>query len=370
MNDNRSKIIIRTSVIGILVNVLLAAFKAFIGVISNSVAIINDAVNNLSDALSSVITIIGTKLAGKAPDKKHPLGYGRIEYLSAMIIAVIVLYAGVTSLQESITKIIHPEAPDYSAVALLIIAVAVAAKIILGLFVKKTGTRVNSDSLTASGSDALHDSVISASTLVAAAIYLIFGISLEAWLGAIISVVIIKSGLDMLRDTISEILGERVDAETSKAVKKTINETEGVHGAYDLIINNYGPNSQIGSVHIEVPDTMTAKELDRLEREIAVNVYKKNHIILTGISVYSMNTKDKEARQVEETVRGILEKYPDVMQMHGFYLDRQERTVKFDIIISYNAPDREKLYQQILGEVSEALPDYTPQIQLDSDISD
>lgn len=370
MNDNRSTVIIRTSVIGIIVNVLLAAFKAVIGLMSNSVAIVNDAVNNLSDALSSVITIIGTKLAGKEPDKKHPLGYGRIEYLSAMIIAVIVLYAGITSLEESITKIIRPETSDYSAVALLIIAVAVAVKIVLGLFVKKTGRQVDSDSLIASGSDALNDSIISASTLAAAAIYLVFGVSLEAWLGAFISAVIIKSGLEMLRDTVSEILGERVDAATSKAVKKTITETEGVYGAYDLIINNYGPSSQIGSVHIEVPDTMTARELDCLEREITTNVFKKHHVILTGISVYSMNTEDKEAAEIEMTVRGILEKYPDVLQMHGFYLSRTDKTVKFDIIISYDAPDRHKLYEQIVREVSEAVPGYKPVVQLDLDISD
>ena len=134
MNENREKIIVRTSIIGILVNILLAAFKAVVGMLSHSIAVVMDAVNNLSDAMSSVITILGTKLAGKEPDKKHPLGYGRIEYLSAMIISVIVLYAGVSSLVESVKKILHPETPDYSATALLIIAVAVVAKIILGKF--------------------------------------------------------------------------------------------------------------------------------------------------------------------------------------------------------------------------------------------
>ena len=190
MNAEREKVIVRTSVIGIVVNILLAGFKAFVGILSNSVAVVMDAVNNLSDALSSVITIIGTRLAGKKPDKKHPLGYGRIEYLSAMIISVIVLYAGVTSLVESVKKIIHPETPDYSAVSLLIIAVAVGAKIFLGQFVKKQGEKVKSDSLIASGSDALFDSIISASTLVAALIYLFAGVSLEAWLGTVISVFI------------------------------------------------------------------------------------------------------------------------------------------------------------------------------------
>ena len=370
MNENRDKTIIRTSIIGILVNILLAAFKAAVGLLSHSISVVMDAVNNLSDALSSVITILGTKLAGKEPDKKHPLGYGRIEYLSAMIISVIVLYAGVSSLVESVKKILHPEKPDYSATALLIIAVAVVAKIILGSFVKKKGLDVKSDSLVASGSDALHDSIISASTLAAAVIYLFFHISLEAWLGAIISAVIVKSGLDMLRDTVSEILGERIDAETAQSVKDTICQTEGVHGAYDLVINNYGPNRQIGSVHIEVPDTMTVGELDGLEREISKNVFIKHHLILTGISVYSMNMGDKEAVRVETGVRKILEAYPDVLQMHGFFLDKKDKTMKFDIIISYDAQNREQLYKEIMKKVAAAFPEYTPQVQLDFDISD
>ena len=370
MDNSRSKIIIRTSIVGILVNVMLAGFKAFIGMLSNSVAIVMDAVNNLSDALSSVITIIGTRLAGKEPDKKHPLGYGRIENLSAMIISVIVLYAGISSLRESVDKILHPQTPDYSATALIIIAVAVIAKIVLGLYVKSKGQTVKSDSLVASGSDALHDSVISASTLAAAALYLLFDIRIEAWLGAIISVVIIKSGLEMLRDTISTVLGERIDAETSQAVKQTISETDGVYGAYDLIINNYGPNRQIGSVHIAVPENMTARELDELERKIAVNVFRKNHVILTGISVYSMNIHDQEAAAIEKQIRDILEKYPDVLQMHGFYLDRSGKTINFDIIISFDAKDRRRLYDRIFKEVSAAFPEYTVEIQLDSDISD
>ena len=129
---SRERVIVRTSVIGILTNVLLAAFKAFVGIVSHSIAVTLDAVNNLSDALSSIITIVGTKLAGRLPDKKHPLGYGRIEYLSAMIVSGIVLYAGITSLVESVKKIFQPETPDYSTVSLIIIAVAVAAKILLG----------------------------------------------------------------------------------------------------------------------------------------------------------------------------------------------------------------------------------------------
>ena len=165
---SREKTIIRTSVIGIAANVLLAAFKAGAGLVTHSIAIVMDAVNNLSDAGSSLITIVGTRLAGKAPDKKHPFGHGRVEYLSAMIIAVIVLYAGLTSLTESVKKIISPETPDYTPVSLVIVGVAVIVKILLGRYVKSVGEKVNSDSLVNSGQDATMDAVISASTLAAA----------------------------------------------------------------------------------------------------------------------------------------------------------------------------------------------------------
>ena len=265
---SREKTIVKTSIIGIIANVFLAGFKAVIGLMTHSIAIVLDAVNNISDAGSSLITIVGTKLAGKEPDKKHPFGYGRIEYLSAMIISVIVLYAGVTSLVESVKQIIHPETPEYNTVSLIIVAVAVVVKILLGRYVKGVGVKVNSDSLINSGQDATLDSVISASTLVAAGVFLLFHISLEAWLGAIISLVIIKSGIEMLRDTISQILGERNDVELASGIKKTVMSFPDVQGAYDLVLNNYGPDSWNGSVHIEVPDTYSAAQLDQLLREI------------------------------------------------------------------------------------------------------
>ena len=150
MDNKREKVVIKTSIISILSNIVLAEFKAVVGLLANSIAIVSDAVNNLSDALSSIITIIGTKLAGKAPNKKHPYGYGRIEYMTSLIVSAIVLYAGVTALIESIKKIIHPEVADYSIVTLVIIIAGIIVKFILGLYVKKKGKEVNSDSLVAS----------------------------------------------------------------------------------------------------------------------------------------------------------------------------------------------------------------------------
>ena len=368
--NSRNRIIIRTSIIGILANVFLAAFKAVVGLASNSIAIVMDAVNNISDAASSVITIIGTKLAGKEPDRKHPFGYGRIEYLSAMLISMLVLYAGVTAFVESVKKIISPDIPDYSAATLIIVAAAVAVKIVLGRYVKNTGKKVNSDSLINSGEDATLDSVISASTLVAAAVYLIFHISLEAWLGAIIAIVIIKSGVEMLRETLSQILGERADAKLAREIKATVTDYPEISGAYDLVLHNYGPDSYNGSVHIEVPDTLSADDLDKLLRKVTVDVYQKHNVILTAIGVYSVNTKDPEAMKAREKVTEIVMSHEHVLQIHGFHYDQSEKTIRFDIVVSFSAPDRRKVYEDVREAVQKAYPDYSLQIAMDTDFSE
>ena len=367
---SREKTIVKTSIVGIIANVFLAGFKAVIGLMTNSIAIVLDAVNNISDAGSSLITIVGTKLAAKEPDKKHPFGYGRIEYLSAMIISVIVLYAGITSFVESVKQIIHPETSEYNAVSLIIVAVAVVVKILLGRYVKGVGVKVNSDSLINSGEDATLDSIISASTLVAAGIFLIFHISLEAWLGAIISLIIIKSGIEMLRDTISQILGERNDMELAKAIHDTVVSFPGVEGAYDLVLNNYGPDAWNGSIHIEVPDTYSADRLDQMIREIMMKVYSEHHVILTAVGVYSVNTKDEETIQAKKKVEEIVFANAYVRQMHGFYLTKDEKKIRFDIVISFDAKDRRAVYTDVVAAVQKAFPDYTLQVAMDTDFTE
>ncbi len=366
---DREKAIVKTSVIGIVTNVLLVGFKAFVGLASNSIAVILDAVNNLSDALSSVITIIGAKLGAKQPDKKHPLGYGRIEYLSSMIVAALVLYAGITSLTESVKKIIHPEAADYSAVSIIIISVAIVVKLLLGTFVKKQGKKVNSGALVASGSDALFDAVLSASVLVSAVIYLIRGVSLEAYVGVIIAGFIIKAGIEMMIETLNDIIGKREDAETTKELKRIICEEEAVLGAYDVTLFNYGPNKNYGSVHVELPDTLSVDDVDRITRKIQTDVYQKTGIILTGIGVYSYNTSDNEAARMRNAVQKTVMSHDWALQMHGFYADTENKTVRFDVVVSFDA-DRNEAMETLYGEVRALCPDYDVTIVPDADIAD
>ncbi|MBR6050732.1 MAG: cation transporter [Clostridia bacterium] len=366
---NREKTIVRTSIIGIIANVFLSAFKAGVGFISNSVAVILDAVNNLSDALSSVITIIGTKLASRKPDKKHPLGHGRIEYITEMIIAAIVLYAGVTSMIESIKKIISPEKPDYSVWSLVIIAAAVAVKILLGLYVKKVGKKVNSGSLVASGSDALFDAVISASVLASAVLFFITKISVEAYLGVLISAYIIKSGISLIANTLNNILGTRTDRELALEIKKTVCSDPDVHGAFDLYLYNYGPDQNYGSVHVEVYDTMTAADIDAMNRRVQTSVYVKHGVILTGIGIYAVNTKNDEAGQMRKTVMETVMAHDYSMQFHGFYVDTENKAMTFDVVLSFDC-DHDEAAKELYSEVSSLYPDYNVHIQPDIDITE
>lgn len=370
VQTSREKVIVRTSIIGIIANVFLAAFKAVIGFLSNSIAITLDAVNNISDAASSLITIVGAKLAAREPDKEHPFGYGRIEYMSAIIISVIVFYAGVTSLIESGKLILQPETPDYDTLSLIIVAVAVVVKIFLGRYVKNVGEQVNSDALVNSGEDARLDSVISASTLVAAGIFLTLQISLEAWLGVIISLVIIKAGIDMLRETLSKILGERNDVELAKSIRKTITGFPGVRGAYDLVLHNYGPDTWQGSIHIEVPDTYGANQLDKMLREIMVEVMQKHNVLLTAIGVYSFNTRDEEISRLEKKIREIVFSHQYVRQIHGFYLTKETKNIRFDLVISFDAPNRQVVFQEVVAHMQEEFPDYELQVVMDTDFSE
>ena len=367
--ERRERIIVRTSVIGIGANVALAAFKAAVGLLSRSIAVVLDAVNNLSDALSSVITIAGTKIALRRPDKKHPLGHGRVEYLSALIVSAIVLYAGITSLVEAVKKIVHPEKAEYSALSLVILAAAVAVKFFLGRYVTAQGKRAESAALEASGADASFDAIISLSVLVCALIARFFGVSLEAYVGAVISVFILKAGVEMISGTLDDILGARADADTARRIKEVIVSEPEVRGAFDLFVNNYGPGKNYASVHVELPDVMTVEQADVLTRRIQVDVYRETGVILTGVGVYSYNTKDDEAAKIRNEVMETVMAHEWALQMHGFHADTVKKEMRFDVVVSFDVNPREAV-GTLTQEIAEKYPDYTVQIVPDVDITD
>ena len=366
---NRSQKIIRTSVIGIVANVLLAAFKAVVGVLASSVAIVMDAVNNLSDALSSVITIIGTKLSERPADREHPFGFGRIEYFSAIIIAVIVLSAGITSLSESVKKIFNPTEPEYTTVTLIVIIVAIVVKLVLGQYVKRQGKLLKSDALIASGSDALFDAIITLATLISAGIMLLWNVSLDGILGALISLVIIKAGIEMLASPVNELLGARVSQDLVHDIKTEVSDFEGVHGVYDIILHNYGPNVLIGSLHINVYDTMDAHEIHGLTRRISEQMYERHGIIMT-VGVYAIATGENRRAELQSKVIQTLAKHKDITQVHGFYYFEDEHRISVDVVPDISVHDDAALTAQLTDELKALVPGEAITVVIDHNYSE
>ena len=354
---DRSQQIIRTSWIGIAANVLLAGFKAAVGILASSVAIVMDAVNNLSDALSSVITIVGTKLSQRPADRKHPFGFGRIEYFSAIIIAVIVLSAGITSLIESVKKIFDPIEPSYTTTTLVVIVVAIVVKLMLGQYVKRKGEQLKSDALIASGSDALFDAVITLATLISAGVMLLWGVSLDGILGALISIVIIKAGIEMLASPVNELLGTSISADFAKQIQKEVSDFEGVHGVFDLIL------------HINVYDTMSAHEIHGLTRKITMQMFKRHGIVMT-VGVYAIATGENRRAELQSKVMQTLTARKDIVQVHGFYYSEKENLLSVDVVPDISVHDDAAFVSLLTNEIQPLVPDMQVAIVVDHNYSE
>lgn len=367
--EDRKARIVGISLLGICVNLLLVLSKGAVGFFSNSIAIMLDAVNNLSDVLSASVTLVGAKLAGKDPDREHPLGHGRIEYISAIIVALLVLYAGIASGIESAKKILHPAEASYSALSLGVMAAAIAVKLALGRHTVRQGEKWNSSALRASGRDAEFDALLTASVLLSALIYMNWGVSLEAYVAAVISAMIVKAGLDMIMDTLDDILGRRADSELVQSIKDVLMEEPEIRGVYDLLVNNYGPDKNYASVRLELPDYMTVEQLDRLSRRAEERVYRETGVILTGIGVYSFNTGDSEAALIRNRVQSLVMEHSWALQLHGYHVDMEAKQMRFDVVMSFDIDPREGL-RILYRELEEAYPEYRVRIAADTDIAD
>ena len=363
--DRKTQIII-AGVVGVIANFLLAALKAFAGAVTHSIAITMDGVNSLSDALGSIVTITGTILSSKAPDKKHPLGYGRVEYISSMIVTVIILFAGFTAFVDSIVSIFKPEETRYDMVSLGIMVLSIIVKIILGIYMTKTGKKASSNALLAAASDSKFDAILSLSVLASAMVTLFFNIYIEAYVGLIISLFILKAGVNLFMVTMDDILGKRVDRQFLKDIKKTICNDPDVLGAHDLILHNYGMGKYIGSVHVEVPDTLTAVDIDLMQRRIFKLVREKHDVTLEAIGIYALSS---EFDPLRDKVNDIIRKHKEVLRTHGFFFDPEAREMRFDIIINYDTKDKDRagICEDVKADVRESFPDWTIFIRSDID---
>lgn len=365
MSQSRNSRITKVSLIGIGANAVIAVFKVLVGLVSNSVAILLDAVNNITDALSSAITIVGVKLAGRKPDSRHPFGYGRVEYFSAILIAGIIFAAGASSLVESIKAIIHPERTAYSLTTVIVIIVAIIGKLALGCYFKDRGKVLNSDALVASGVDASSDALLSASTLVAAAVSMIWDITIDGYIGLVISAFIIKTGIETLLDPLGKVVGTRLQGDLAAAIKSRVSSLPGVLGAYDLVLHDYGPDTAFGSIHIEVSGALTPVQIQKITRSVSALIYTEFKAIVT-VGIYVVNDTDPEVIAVREDVRRMALSHAGVQQMHGFYIDEAE--MSFDIVVSFDH-DSAAISSSLREELLAKYPGKQIRIQIDTNYS-
>lgn len=366
--DREAKII-RVSIINVAGNALLALMKGIAGAATGSIAIILDAVNSLADALGSVIAIIGTKIAGRPADADHPFGYGRSEYLASIVIAALILAAGLSSLKEAIGSIIHPSSPTYTTVALIIVAVAAVVKFGLGVYLMRQGKALGAATLTGSGTDSLMDGCVSAATLVAALVYIWFGVLIESWLAAIIAVLIIKNGFELLHDTSSKLLGERVDPELIAKVENEIRNVDGVLLASGLTLHDFGPGRIHGSAFITVDGHMSVAEYDAVAREVQRHVYKTCGVALIGVTPYA-SASDEGARGVRATVGRIVWSEDHVVELRGLYVDTESTYVRLDAAVELGYRDFATTRASIVSKCEEVLPGWTVDVHVIPDVSD
>lgn len=365
----RARQIIFTSLGTIGANAFLAGLKFVIGFASHSQAVLSDAANNLGDALGSFVTIIGTRLSTRKPDRRHPFGYGRIEYITSAIVAALVLYVGIETLISSIQALIEPQPVSFTSLSLWLLAAGLVLKLSLGLWLKARGKKLKAVSIEASAADSLSDSILSLATLISALLSRFAHIQLGGWLGLVISFFIIKSAIELLISPLNELVGLRTDEVLGEEIKNSILSADPqVQGVYDLILNTYGDSLPIGSVHIQVSDTLNARQIQALTRRITKMLYKTYHLVMT-IGIYASNDSDPQSARIRKLVEQTLQSYPQIVQMHGFYVDLNLDTVAFDLIFDYQS-DGAALRKEIRDRLQKELPGYTIDIVVDGDYTE
>ncbi len=368
-SETRKHVIVRTGFIGIGTNVLLSAVKLIIGFAASSLAFILDGINNLTDAFSSVVTIIGIKLASRPADKKHPMGYGRVEYLSALIIGLIIMATGAFALRDAVVKIIHPSFGDYAPFDLWIMLAAIVVKLLLGIYTRKQGKRTDSDALKASGVDALFDALVTVTAVIAMGCDVLLHITVDGWVSSFISLVVIKAGWDITRDVVDQVLGTRINPQFAKDIKHTIASFPQVLGVHDLFLDSYGPDQMIGSVHIAVDHSMTADKIDILSRNISAKILAQYNIIIT-CGVYGVSPEDPQEQALFEKISTMVMAHKNALSIHGFYWNRTDNIIQFDIVRSFDIKHPEQWLAAIQKELEEKIPGYTYKIHLDIDYAE
>ena len=351
----RTGIINRTSILGIVVNVLIAGVKIAAGLLASSVAIVSEGVNNAADALTSVLTMVGTRLAGRHPDAKHPFGYGRIEYLTGLVVAVVIIVSGVQMLIESVKLIFRPEELSISYVSLAIVAVSAVVKFFLGLYTIARGRVAKSDALVGVGLECRGDSYISIITIGVAVVFLLTGVSLDAYAGVVMSAIILKAGVEVLLKIVSELIGRPGEKELATKIYQLVRATPGVVGAADMMLHNYGPNAWSGSVNVEIDHAKSVGEVYAMLHELQLGIMHEEHVTMV-FGVYAVDDDHVETRRIRRTILEYVKAHEHVKSFHAVYLEPGTNRLYCDLVVDYELADWGALRADFLDYMKAKVP--------------
>lgn len=354
--NEREGVITAVSALGIAVNLLIAAAKVVLGLFASSIAIVSEGINNASDALTSVLTLVGSRLAGKHPDKSHPFGYGRVEYLTSLVIAGLILFTGIEMLISSVRLIFEPSELNISVLALVVVAVSALIKFFLGVFTVNAGRSSDSGALVGVGLDCRNDSFISVFTILSSVIFIVFHVSVDAYVGVFMSLLVIKAGFDVLRDTVSELLGRPGDAELAAKLYREIRSTPGILGAVDMMLHNYGPDAYSGSVNVEIDHEKTVGEAYDFLHALQLHIMREYNVTMV-FGVYAVDSDHEEVKVIRMHIADFVRGHEHVKSFHAVYLDPGSPRLYCDLIVDYELRDWELLREEFTAFMLERFPD-------------
>lgn len=371
--DVREKYGMLSGIVGIIVNLILFIIQMILGLITNSIGIIANAINNLTDVTSSLVTIISFKISNKPADKEHPFGHGRVEYISAFIVSFLILMVGLEFVKTSFDRILHPEPLKFTLITLIIMIVAIPLKIWLGYFNKSLGKLINSSTLKATGTDSLNDAIILVGIVFSIFIFYFAHISIDGYVGMIIAIFILISGISFIKDTLNPLLGEAPDPNLVRNLRDGILSYDNILGVHDLIIHNYGPGKIMASLHAEVPCNISLMKIHEIIDTAEKELSKKLDIFIV-IHIDPICNNSAEVTAIKSSVNELLLKDFNIIEsIHDFRIvgEGKSRKIIFDAVVSFDNKISEKeiadLKDKIIKSIKKIYPCYDAIITIDKD---
>ncbi|MCQ2359740.1 MAG: cation diffusion facilitator family transporter [Phascolarctobacterium sp.] len=353
--NSREGVIVVVAALGIIVNLTMAIIKIAIGMTTSSIAIMSEGVNHATDCATSLLTIIGTKLAGQHPTKEHPFGFGRIEYLTSLVIAILIIITGIELLKSSVELIFNPEPIDITYATIGLIAVSAIIKILLGQYVIKEGKRVGSGSLVAVGLEDRADSIVSVVTIISSLIFLTLDVNLDAYAGVFTSLFILKAGGEVIYETITDLLGRSGDKELAAKLYKIIRQEPIVINAADMMLHNYGPDAYSGSVNIEVDHKHSLNEIYTAIHKLQLKIMHEMNITMV-FGIYAVDQDHELLKEMRKYIVDFVRKHDHVTSFHALYIDPDNEDIYCDIVVDYDLKDWEALREEFTAYMQDKYP--------------